>query len=152
MFHYPIYTKKAPKPGFYNQGVSVDPACHMLYLSGQTGNIPGVEGEPVVEGGVFEQTTQALENLLAIVEKADGDISSFVKLSVFLKDSPTSEGRKESRLAMGDAYEIFFQKHGLSRRDLPARTMLWVSEVPYEAPTENTLVAIDGIAAIYPLP
>lgn len=143
-----IKTDKAPTPGFYSQGVLVGEGFETLYLSGQTGNVPGIEGEPVIEGGVFEQTTQALENLLAVVNAADGGFDRFIKLNVYLKDSPTSEGRKASRLAMGEAYKAFFEKYEVPRENLPARIMLWVSEVPFEAPTENTLVEIDGVASI----
>ena len=108
-----IWTNEAPTPGFYSQGVLVGKGFKTLYLAGQTGNIPGVPDEPVAEGGVSAKTTQTLENLLAIVRKAGGDESSFVKLNVYLKDSPTPEGRKGSRLAMGEAYKAFFEKHGV---------------------------------------
>ncbi len=146
-----MYTPMAPTPGAYSQGILIDPLTYdLLFLAGQTGNDPAKEGEPVVEGGFGPQTTRALKNMLAIVEAAGGDASSFVAMDVFLKDSPTSEGRKASRLAFDGAYRAFFAERGISkeRGALPTRFQVWVSEIPWEAPTEDTLVEIRGIAAI----
>lgn len=142
-----IQTPLAPKPGPYNQGFLVSPNQRLLFLAGQTGNIPGIKGEPVIEGGVSEQTTRALENLVAVVKEASGNAQSFVALDVFLKDPGTPEGRTASRKSFNAAYEKFFQAHGVPRNALPTRAMVWVAEVPLE--TEDTLVEIKGVAAIY---
>ena len=58
---------------------------------------------------------------------------------------------KESADAMNEAYVAFFKKHGFSKghpsgRDLPSRTMSWVSEIP--TAYENTLVEITAVVAI----
>jgi len=144
-----IRTSFAPEPGFYNQGVLVDPNSHtFLFLAGQTGNIPGIKDEPVIEGGVLAQTTQTLENLLSVVAAAGGDIHSFVALEVFIKDAGTDEGRAASRKEFAAAYQKFFEKYNVPKDKLPTRCLVWVSEVPLEYPVEDTLVEIKGVAAI----
>lgn len=143
-----IFTEKAPTPGAYSQGVLVNPATHnILFLAGQTGNDKNREGEAVVDGGYGPQTTQVLKNMLAIVEAAGGDASSFVAMDVFLKDC---DDRKKSREDYDSAYRSFFAEHGRTKeqRNMPARCQVWVSEVPWEYPLEDTVVEIRGIAAI----
>lgn len=151
-----IQTSDAPEPGAYSQAVLVDPGqSNLLFLSGQTGNIPGVEGEPVVGGGLGPQTTRALENISAIVRSAGGRVAHIVEIKVFLKDSECIEEekqreRREARRTFGLAYVTFFEKHGLTQdnKNLPARTLVWVSEIPLEYPHEDTLVEFTAIAAI----
>lgn len=143
-----IFTNKAPTPGAYSQGVLVDPVTHkLLFLAGQTGNDKNRDGEAVVDGGYGPQTAQVLKNMLAIVEEAGGDASSFVAMDVFLKDC---EDRKKSRQDYDSAYRAFFAEHGMSKEkgNMPARYQVWVSEVPWEYPLEDTVVEIRGIAAI----
>ena len=152
-----INTKNAPEPGLYNQAVMVnlaDQNIELLFLSGQTGNIPGIEGEPVVAGGIGPQTKQALENLLSIIKQAYGynDVSGaefFVVLNVFLKDPGTPVARTIQRNLFNIAYKEFFEANGVQRDKFPARAMIWVSEVPLESPIEETVVEITGIAAIH---
>jgi enamine deaminase RidA (YjgF/YER057c/UK114 family) len=115
----------------------------LLFLAGQTGNVPDGKDEPVVAGGIGPQTKQALENLLAVVERCHGGCYSFVSMDVFLKDGPDRTGDRE---AFNAAYKKFFADHGVS--DLPARMMVWVAEVPLESPKEDTLVEIRAVAAI----
>ncbi len=149
-----ISTKNAPTPGLYSQGIIVEQGRPLLFISGQTGNIPNVDGEPVIEGGVGPQTIQALKNILAIVRKANvgflakSAVRHFVALDIFLKDPGTPEARTIQRNLFNAAYEKFFKDHGVSKEELPARCMVWVSEVPLESPLEDTLVEIKGIAVI----
>ncbi|MCX6736461.1 MAG: RidA family protein [Candidatus Parcubacteria bacterium] len=151
-----IFTKNAPEPGFYSQAVLVDlEKCNLLFLAGQTGNIPGVPDEPVVSGGLYQQTFQALRNILAVVKAAGGNINSIVEIKVFLKDAEeTGEAkhlaRAEARKNFGAAYIDFFAGHMVSKetKNLPARTLVWVSEVPLEYPAEDTLVELTATAAI----
>jgi 2-iminobutanoate/2-iminopropanoate deaminase len=142
-----IFTDKAPTPGAYSQGVLVDPRNKdILFLAGQTGNDKEQKDEPVVEGGVGPQTTQALNNLLAVVQAAGGTARSFVKLNVYLKDSGSEDQRQTDWHAYNLAYKNFFAEQGVNDKELPARKQLWVSDVPWA--TEPTLVEIDGFAAI----
>lgn len=143
-----IFTNAAPTPGAYSQAVLVDPMTHvLLFLAGQTGNDNSREGEPVVEGGVGPQTTQTLKNMLAIVKEAGGNITSFVSMMVFLKNC---EDLKKSRIEFNEAYKAFLVSNRLCEEGghLPVRAQVWVSEVPWEFPTEDTVVEIMGVAAI----
>jgi 2-iminobutanoate/2-iminopropanoate deaminase len=77
-----ITTLHAPKPGgHYSQGV-----VHggLLFVSGQLPIDPRT-GEKCA-GGVEEQTRQALENVLAIVEAAGSDRSRVLKTTVYITD------------------------------------------------------------------
>ncbi len=150
-----VLTKKAPAPGYYSQAVIAPKDHDIVFLAGQTGNIPGIEGEPVVEGGVGPQTTQALKNIAAVIEAAGGTIFNIVKITVYLKDSQLPYGnlrenaRKQSREEFALAYKEYFQHYlDAGVMCLPARTLIWVSEIPLEYPTENTLVELTAIAAI----
>lgn len=144
-----IHTFLAPEPGLYSQGVLVDPLTHkLLFLSGQTGNIPAIKDEPVIDDTVYNQTLRALENLMAVVKKAGGDYKSLVALDIFLKDSVMEEGRIQSAKDMNAAYKEFFETNFVPIDRLPARAMVFVAEVPLPYPLENTLVEIKGIAAI----
>ncbi|MFA5830233.1 MAG: RidA family protein [Candidatus Paceibacterota bacterium] len=152
-----IDTTNAPTPGFYSQAVVVDPEkCNLLFLAGQTGNISELPDEPVVSGGLYQQTFQALKNILAVVKAAGGGINSIIEIKVFLKDSEKKiryakqQERYMSRIIFGEAYTDFFISHGVSKKtkNLPARTLVWVSEVPLEYPAEDTLVELTAVAAI----
>ena len=77
-----ISTQKAPAAiGPYSQAIQ---AGNLVFASGQipinplTGNI--------VEGGIREQTHQALANVKAILEAAGLSLSNVVKTTVFLAD------------------------------------------------------------------
>ena len=151
-----LLTDKAPIPGAYSQAVTVDVGnSTLIFLAGQTGNIPGVGDEPVIEGGIGPQTTQILKNIAAVIEAAGGSIEDIVELKVFLKDSEgegeiKSQSRTLARKTFNSAYVNFFAENGRSKElgNLPARTMVWVSEVPLEFPTEDTLIEITATAVI----
>lgn len=151
-----IQTNNAPEPGDYSQAVLVDiEKSNLLFLAGQTGNVSGIEDEPVVEGGLGPQTTQALENIAAVVVSAGGRVEHIVEIKVFLKDSELigevrQKERTEARKTFGSAYVAFFEKHGITKenKNLPARTLVWVSEIPLEYPNENTLVELTATAAV----
>lgn len=77
-----ISTQKAPAAiGPYSQAIQVG---NLVFASGQipinplTGNI--------VEGGIREQTHQALANVKAVLEAAGLSLSNVVKTTVFLAD------------------------------------------------------------------
>lgn len=77
-----IHTDKAPKPaGAYSQGVRWG---DMVFLAGQVGLDPSTG--KLVEGGIAEQTEQALKNLRAVLEAEGLSFANAVKTTVFLSD------------------------------------------------------------------
>src|SRR3989441_13226055 len=57
---------------------------NMLYLSGQSGNVPGTR--QLADTGIAGQTRQALENIKAVLASAGSSLDRAVKCTVFLAD------------------------------------------------------------------
>jgi reactive intermediate/imine deaminase len=57
---------------------------HMLYMSGQVGNIPGENS--VVPGGIEAETHQIMKNIKAIAEKYGSSLDEIVKCTAFIDD------------------------------------------------------------------
>lgn len=79
-----IHTDNAPAAvGPYSQAVATN-AGKMVFLSGQIGFVPAT-GE-LVTSSFEEQVKQAFANMKAVIEAADGDLNSIVKLTLYLTD------------------------------------------------------------------
>jgi 2-iminobutanoate/2-iminopropanoate deaminase len=120
-----IRTEKAPAPfqgAPYNQAVA---AGEFVFVAGQLGLKPG---DTAVEGGITEQTTQALENLSAILAAAGSSLDKLVKTSVFLMD-------------LGDfaAMNEVYARYAGDRP--PARSTFQVAKLP-----SGALVEIEAVA------
>lgn len=77
-----VSTPSAPKAiGPYSQATVHN---GVAYLSGCIPFVPSTM--QVVEGGIEEQTQQALDNLFEVVKAAGSDKSHILKMTVFLKD------------------------------------------------------------------
>lgn len=77
-----VATESAPAAiGPYSQAIK---AGGFLYCSGQIPLIPGT-GE-LVQGGIAEQTVQALDNLCQVLTAAGVDFSAVVKSTIYLVD------------------------------------------------------------------
>jgi len=72
---------------------------HMLYLSGQVGNIPGQPA--VVPGGIQAETRQTLENIRAVLEAHGSSMEQVVKCTVMLMDIAEWP-------ALNEVYRTFF--------------------------------------------
>jgi 2-iminobutanoate/2-iminopropanoate deaminase len=122
-----IATDKAPAAiGPYSQGVRVG---DLIFTAGQIGVDPATQ--QVVGGGITEQTTRVLENLLAILAEAGSSFSQVVKTTVFLKDM-------NDFAAMNAVYGAYFGQVG---GPLPARTTVEVAQLPKDVLVEIELVA-----------
>jgi reactive intermediate/imine deaminase len=78
----PIYTDQAPAAiGTYSQAVKVN---NTVYLSGQIPLDP--QTMEIVSDDIATQISQVFDNLTAVCEAAGGDLSSIVKLNIFLTD------------------------------------------------------------------
>lgn len=96
---------------------------HMLYLSGQVGNLPG---EPsVVEGGIQAETRQALENIKATLERYGSSMDRVVKCLVMIDDM--SEWP-----AMNEVYGPYFPAHKPARSAIGADGLALGAKVEIE--------------------
>lgn len=119
-----IQTTKAPGAiGPYSQAVE---ANGFIFASGQLGIDPNTGN--FVEGGVKEQTKQALTNARAIMEEAGLSLSNVVKTTVFLSDMANFAD-------MNEVYSQFFSE------PFPARSTVAVKTLP-----KNGLVEVECIA------
>ncbi|GAB1524122.1 hypothetical protein RhiTH_007274 [Rhizoctonia solani] len=83
----------------------------------------------VVEGGIEQQTAQALANLKAVVTASGSDLNKIVKTTVFLKDM-------NDFVAMNQVYAEFFGSHK------PARSAVEVARLPKDVLVEIECVAL----------
>ncbi|MEO0184361.1 MAG: RidA family protein [candidate division WOR-3 bacterium] len=121
-----IKTDKAPKAiGPYSQAVVED---KFLFTAGQIGILP--ETGEFVRGEIKEQTKQVLENLKAVLNAADADLTHVVKTTVYLT-------KPEDFASMNQVYAEYFVK------EPPARTTVFVGGLP-----KGALVEIEAIARI----
>jgi len=120
-----IATQKAPAAiGPYSQAIE---ANGFVYLSGQLPIDPATGQFP--EGGIKEQTRQALLNAQAILHEAGLELSSVVKTTVLLSDIANFG-------PMNEVYAEMFQS------PFPARSAFAVRDLP-----KGALVEIECIAA-----
>jgi len=119
-----ISTDTAPAAiGPYSQAVRVN-GC--LYVSGQIPLDPRTER--VVEGGITEQAKQVLDNLGAILKKADLSFKDVAKVTIFIKDIEEFD-------SINKVYKRYFSSRS------PARSTVEVSRLP-----KGVEIEIDAIA------
>jgi 2-iminobutanoate/2-iminopropanoate deaminase len=122
-----ISTKDAPAAiGPYSQAVQVG---NFLFTSGQVALDPAT-GQ-VVAGGIAEQTTRVMENLIAVLAAAGLGMTDVVKTTVFLKNM-------NDFAAMNEIYAKHFAPEGAVP---PARSTVEVARLP-----KDVLVEIEVIA------
>lgn len=120
-----LHTDKAPAAiGPYSQAIEVN---GMIFASGQIPLDPATGN--VVEGGIKEQTRQALTNAKAIMEAAGLSLANVVKTTVFMADMADFA-------AMNEVYSTFFTE------PYPARSAVAVKALP-----KGVLVEVECIAA-----
>ncbi|MBN2718615.1 MAG: RidA family protein [Deltaproteobacteria bacterium] len=119
-----ITTETAPAAiGPYSQAVLHN---GMLFCSGQIPLNP--QTMEIVEGDVSAQTTQVLNNLLAVLQAAGMDRTDVLKTTVYLKDMNTFA-------EMNSVYDAFFNGHR------PARAAVEVSRLPKDVQVEIECIA-----------
>ncbi len=120
-----ISTTAAPGAiGPYSQAVE---ANGTLYISGQVPIDPATG--KIVEGGITEQTTQALKNIRAILLAAGYTLNDVVKSTCLLSDMSDFK-------AMNEVYSQFYTS------DQPARAAYAVKGLPLGALIEIETVAV----------
>lgn len=120
-----IQTSKAPAPvGPYNQAIV---AGNFIFTAGQIPIDP--ETGKLVTGDIKAQTRQVIENMRAVLNEADADLSDVVKTTVFLKNM-------DDFSAMNEVYAAFFSENS------PARSAVEVARLPKDVAVEMECVAI----------
>ena len=120
----PISTEKAPAAiGPYSQAIV---SGNMMYLSGQTGLVPG-SGEAAGET-IEAQAEQCCKNIQAVLEAGGCDFTHVVKTTCFLAD-------------MGD-FAAFNEVYARYFTAKPARSCVAVKDLP-----KGVLCEIEAIAA-----
>jgi 2-iminobutanoate/2-iminopropanoate deaminase len=120
-----ISTEKAPAAiGPYSQAIEVN---GLVFASGQLPIVPATGQFP--EGGIKEQTRQALLNAQAILREAGLDLCNVVKTTVLLNNIADFG-------AMNEVYAEMFSA------PFPARSAFAVKDLP-----KGALVEIECIAA-----
>ncbi len=120
-----LHTNNAPAAiGPYSQAIEVN---GFVFASGQIPINPAT-GE-IVEGGIKEQTHQALTNASKIMEEAGLSLADVIKTTVFMADM-------NDFAAMNEVYATFFKE------PFPARSAVAVKTLP-----KNVLVEVECIAA-----
>ncbi len=119
-----ISTPKAPAAiGPYSQAVAVG---DMIYTSGMIPIIP--ETGELETGDIKAQATQAISNLIALLEAAGSNAESVIKTTVFIKNM-------NDFAAVNEVYASFF------KGDCPARSCVEVARLP-----KDVLIEIEAIA------
>ena len=122
-----VSTPNAPAAiGPYSQAIE---SGDFLYTSGQVG-IDRFTGQ-LVSGGIAEQTTQAVENLKAVLAEAGCHLYNVIKTTVFLKDM-------NDFAAMNEVYAHYFAPEGFVP---PARSTVEVARLPKDALVEIEVIA-----------
>jgi len=121
-----IKTGKAPKAiGPYSVGIKTD---RFIFTAGQLGIIPDTGN--IIDGGIENETRQALTNIQNILEEAGSSLHWVVKTTVFLRDMNEFS-------QMNAVYAEFFTENH------PARSTVQVAALP-----KNGAVEIEAIALI----
>ena len=119
-----ISTKKAPAAiGPYSQAIRVG---NIFYNSGQIPLDPATGA--FVEGGIKEQTRQALTNIKAILEEAGTSMDNVLKTTVFMANM-------DDFADMNAVYAEFFTE------PYPARSAVAVKTLPKGALIEIEVIA-----------
>jgi 2-iminobutanoate/2-iminopropanoate deaminase len=120
-----IKTERAPKAiGPYSAGIKTE---QLVFTAGQLGIIP--ESGNIIDGGIENETRQALLNIQQILESAGSSLDLGVKTTVFLRDM-TEFTR------MNTVYAEFFTENP------PARSTVQVAALPKGAAVEIEAIAL----------
>lgn len=118
------YSEKAPKPEDpYSQAVRVG---DLLFVSGQIGIDP--KTNQLVKGDVKEETRQVFKNIAHILDAAGLNLTSVVKVVLYLNDIGDSS-------MVNEVYEMNFQP------PYPARTSFGVGSLPLGARVKIDVIA-----------
>ncbi len=120
-----VETNDAPKAiGPYSQAIV---ANGFVFAAGQVGVDP--RSGVLVEGGIVEQTEQALKNIGAVLKASGSSLDDAVKATVFLADM-------NDFAKMNEVYAKHF------KTPFPARSTVQVARLPRDAKIEIEVIAV----------
>ncbi len=120
-----INSDDAPKPvGAYNQAVLTG---NLLFISGQIPINP-ITNELVTEG-IKAETIQVMENLKAVLQKANMTFENVVKTTIFISDINNFS-------IINEVYASYFNED-----TAPAREMVEVAKLPKLVNVEISMIA-----------
>lgn len=119
-----VVSKKAPAAvGPYSQAIKY---ANLVFCAGQIGVDP--KTNLLAGRDVKSQTKRAFENLKCVLEAAESDFSSVLKVNVYLKNM-------DDFVVMNEIYAIYFKK------PYPARATVEVARLPKGALVELECIA-----------
>jgi enamine deaminase RidA (YjgF/YER057c/UK114 family) len=68
----------------FSQGIVIPAGARLLLIGGQ--NAVNAAGEVVGKGDIAAQTTQAVDNLITVLEAAGGRLENLVRVGLFIRD------------------------------------------------------------------
>jgi 2-iminobutanoate/2-iminopropanoate deaminase len=120
-----IKTDRAPRAiGPYSAGVKTS---EYIFTAGQLGIIPATGN--IIEGGIENETRQALTNIQNILEEVGSSLQWVVKTTVFLRDM-------NDFTLMNSIYAEFFKENP------PARSTIQVAALPKGGAVEIEAIAL----------
>jgi 2-iminobutanoate/2-iminopropanoate deaminase len=120
-----VHTDAAPEAvGAYSQATTND---GLAFTAGQIPLTP--DGDPLDDAPIAEQTEQALDNLVAVLDEAGATPEDVLKTTVFLADIDDFD-------AMNEAYADYFDESP------PARSAVQAGALPKGVGVEIEAVAV----------
>jgi enamine deaminase RidA (YjgF/YER057c/UK114 family) len=129
-----VLPRTLPKPKGFSYGMEVR-SGRVVFISGQVA--VNVVGAIVGRGDLVAQFRQTCANLQAVITAAGGEMTDFVKLTIYVLD--VAEYKKNLG-AIGEVYREYFGKH------FPAMTLVGVRDL-FDA-ADGALIEIEGFAAL----
>lgn len=119
-----VFSKNAPQPvGSYSQAISIG---NFLFASGQIPLNP--KNDTLITGDIQAQTTQIMNNILAVLKSHKMDFSHVVKTTIFLT-------KADDFASVNSVYSSFFTQ------PFPARSCVTVKALPKNAAVEIEVIA-----------
>ena len=129
-----VRPRTLPKPKGFSYGMEVKHG-RIIFVAGEVA--VNAAGAIVGRGDLVAQFRQTCANLQAVITAAGGDMTDFVKLTIYVLD--VADYKKQLG-GIGEVYREYFGKH------FPAMTLVGVRDL-FDA-ADGALIEIEGYAAL----